>query len=64
MVEHVVQVRHLSLLVCDDRKLEVAARYFVDILDPSAVAVEVVRRETDQLDAALGELWLELCKCS
>lgn len=64
VVQHVVQVCHLSILVADDGEAQVAAGYLVNIFDPAAVAVDGVGRETDQLDAALGKLGLELCECS
>lgn len=37
-----------------------AAGDLVDVLDPSSVGLDCVRREADQLRAALCELWLEL----
>lgn len=60
VVDHVVRERDLALLVTDDGELERRGRQLVDILDPFAVRVNGVGGETDQLDAALGELRLEL----
>ena len=56
MVQHVVQICNLSLLVANDWESQFAARYFVDIPDPSAMRLDCVCRETDQFDAAFGEL--------
>ena len=39
-------------------------RKLVDILDPAAMRFDGVGGETDQLDATLGELRLELCECA
>ncbi len=36
----------------------------IDILDPGIVLVNGIGRETNQLDVALGELWLKLCECA
>lgn len=57
---HVVQVGNLALLVGNDGESDLGAGDLVNVLDPSLVAAERVGRETDQLDAALGELGLEL----
>jgi len=60
VVEHVIEVGNLAYLVGNDGERHFRASNFIDILDPSLVAAEGVGRETDQLDAALGELGLEL----
>ena len=60
LVEHVVQVGNLARGVGDDGELEVDVAELVDVLDPVAVALELVAREPDCLDPALGELGLEL----
>jgi len=59
---HVIEVCDLALLVTNDWEAQLAAGDLIDILDPSSVRVDGVGRETNQLDAALGELWLELCE--
>lgn len=57
---HVVEEGNLAVLVTNDWELQVAPGDLVDVLDPSRVALNGVRRDADQLDAALGELWLQL----
>lgn len=57
---HVVGVGNLALLVTDDGEVQVAAADLVDVLDPAIVAVDGVGRKANELDAALGELGLEL----
>lgn len=59
---HVIGVCDLALLVTNDWEAQLAARDLIDVLDPSSVRLNGVGRETDQLDATLGELWLELCE--
>lgn len=59
---HVVGVGYGALLVADDGKRQLAARDLIDILDPSAVRLDRVGRQSNQLDAALGELGLEFGK--
>lgn len=59
---HVVGQSHLSLFVANDGKLEVGAGDFIDVLDPARVRVDCVGRETNQLDAAFGELGFEFGK--
>jgi hypothetical protein len=60
VVEHVIGVCDLAVLVTDDGEGELAAGDLVDVPDPSSVRLDGVGRESDQLDAALGELGLEL----
>jgi hypothetical protein len=60
VVEHVVGVGDLALLVGDDGELDGAAGDLGDVLDPALVGADGVGREADELDAALGELGLEL----
>ncbi len=59
---HVIGVCDLALLVTNDWEAQLAARDLIDILDPSSVGLDGVGGETDQLDATLGELGLELCE--
>jgi hypothetical protein len=56
---HVVEICDLPLLVADDWERQIAARDVVDILDPSSMALDCVRRQSNELHAALGEFWLE-----
>jgi hypothetical protein len=59
---HVIEVGDLALLVGDDGKSDLGAGDLVNVLDPSLVAAEGVGRQTDQLDATLGELGFKLGK--
>ena len=59
MIQHVIQVRHLPLLIPNDGKTETGAGYFVDVFDPAGVRVDGVGAQTDQLDVALCEFGLE-----
>ena len=61
---HVVGKGNLTALVTNDGESQLAARDLIDILDPSSVRFDRVGRQTDQLDATLGELGLELCECA
>ena len=56
---HVVEICDLPLLVADDWERQIAARDVVDILDPSSMALDCVRRQSNELHATLGEFWLE-----
>jgi len=56
---HVVEVGHLALLVADDGEVDLRPRNLLDVLDPALMAADRVGRETEELDAALGELGLE-----
>lgn len=56
---HVVEIGDLPLLVPDDWKRQIAAGDLVDILDPSSMTLDCVRRQSNELHAALGEFWLE-----
>jgi len=56
---HVVEICDLPLLVPDDWERQIAAGDVVDILDPSSMALDCVRRQSNELHAALGEFWLE-----
>lgn len=62
MIKHVVEEGNLSLLVSNDWELQIAATDVVDILDPAAMALNGVCRQTNQLDTTLCELWLQFCK--
>lgn len=59
---HVVKVGDIACLVANDGELEVCARDFVDVVDPSTVALDCVGGQTNQLDATLCEFRLELGK--
>jgi hypothetical protein len=61
---HIVGICDLSFLITNDREGQFAARDLIDILDRSSVALDGVGvgGQTDQLDAALSELWLKLCE--
>ena len=59
---HVVGEGDLALLVADDREAQPAAGDLVDVLDPAAMALDGVGAQSDELDATLGELGLELWK--
>jgi hypothetical protein len=60
--EHVICICNLAVLVTDDGESELGARDLIDVLDPSSVRLDGVGRQTDQLDATLGELRLKLCE--
>lgn len=62
MYLHVVGEGDLALLVANDGKVDVAAGDLGNVLDPAVVGLDGVGREANQLDAALGELGLELGK--
>lgn len=62
MIQHIVQICHLSLLVANDWEFQAGARDFINILDPSPMAVDRVGRETDQLDTTLGKFRFQFCK--
>lgn len=59
---HIIQVGDLALLVGNDGEGNLGAGDLVDVLDPVTVTADGVGRQADQLDAALGELGLELGK--
>ena len=59
VVEHVVEIGHFALLVANDGELELRPADLVDVLDPSAVRLDGVGRQTDQLDIAPCELGLQ-----
>lgn len=58
LVEHIIEQCDLSLLVAYDWKLELGATDLIDILDPTAMTLDGVGREANELHAALGELGL------
>ena len=60
VVQHVVGEGNLPLLVADDRESQLTARDLVDVLYPTAMALNSVGAQSDELDVALGELGLEL----
>lgn len=57
---HVVGKSDLPLLVANDGEAQLGAGDLIDVLDPAAVALDSVCAQTDELDAPLGELGLEL----
>ena len=57
---HVVGKSDLPLLVTNDGEAQLGAGDLIDVLDPAAVALNSVCAQTDELDAPLGELRLEL----
>ena len=59
---HVVRIGNLAVLITNDWESQFTARDLIDVLDPTSVRLNGVGRETDQLDATLGELRLELCE--
>merc|ERR1712225_26736 len=64
VVDHVVLQGNLSVLVSNDREVQVAATDLVDVLDPVSMAVNGVGGKTDQLDTSLGELGFQFCESS
>jgi len=64
VVNHVISVRDLSILVTDDGEFEVGSRDLINVLDPLAVGLNSVRRQTDEFDSTLGKLRLELSECT
>ena len=62
VVNHIVGKSNLALLVANDRELQLGAGDLIDVLDPALMAVDGVGRETNELCATLGELWLEFCE--
>lgn len=64
VVQHVIGVCDLPLLVANDGKPQVGVGELIDILDPPAVRLNGVCGKTNQLDATLGELRLELRECA
>lgn len=61
---HVIFERYLALLVANNGKAKGAAIDLVDVLDPTTMALDGIRRQADELDAALAKLGLELGKGS
>jgi hypothetical protein len=59
---HVIEICHLSLFITNDGESQLAARNFINILDPSPVGLDGVGRKTNQLHTTLGELGLKLCE--
>lgn len=59
---HVVEQGNLALLVANDGESDMAASDLLDVVDPALVGVDGVGRQADELDAALGELGLQLGK--
>ena len=59
MIQHIIQIRHLPLLVADNGETETGAGDFVNVFDPAGVRIDGVGAQADQLDVALGEFGLE-----
>lgn len=55
---HVIGERNLAVLVADDWEAQRGAGDLVDIVDPSAVRLNGIGGQTNQLDAALPEFGL------
>ena len=53
MVQHIIQKRHLALLVPDDREAQLGVADLVDVFDPAAVGVDGVGGQADELGVAL-----------
>lgn len=64
MVQHVIFQRNLSVLVSNDGECQAAAADLIDVLDPVAMAVDGVGRQSNQLDASFCELGLQFRKCA
>ena len=64
MIQHVVCQRDLTSLVANDGELQGGVGELVDILDPLMVVIDVVGRQTNQLDASFGKLGFQLCERS
>ena len=62
VVQHIVQIRYLPFLITNDWEFELAPRDLVNVRNPTAMAVDGVGRETDQLDTTFGKLWFKLCE--
>jgi len=60
VVQHVVEVSDLAVLVADDGEAQLAAGNLIDVLDPAFVGLDRVGGQTDELDAPLCKLGLEL----
>ena len=63
LVDHVVKKRHLAVCIGDDRELQVRLRDVVNVLNPLAMAVEIIGAQPDHLDTSLLELILQLREC-
>lgn len=62
VVKHIVEVGDLTGLVTDNGKAEAGAGDFVNVFDPTAMALNGVGGETDELSTALSEFRLEFSK--
>ena len=60
IIQHIIGQSHLSLLISNDGELQIATADLVDVFDPSAMTLNGVCRQADQLDTPFGELGLEL----
>ena len=58
VVEHVIEQGDLSLLVSNDGETQVTSADLVNVLDPTAMALNSVRRQADQLYATPGKFRL------
>lgn len=59
VIQHVVQGSNLALGVSNDGELEIDIVDFVDVSNPLVMGVQVVGRETNDLDIASIKLVLE-----
>lgn len=59
---HVIEIRHLPLLVANDGKFQLGAGDLINVLDPATMALDGVGGQTNELDASPGELGLKLCE--
>src|SRR6516162_6364400 len=58
--KHAVELRHLEIGVCDDRVIGGETLRLLDVAGPAVMAGERVDGQSDDLDAALVELGLDL----
>lgn len=62
IIQHVICIRNLTRLVGNDRECQFASRNLVNVLDPAAMSLDRVGRQTNQFDSAFCELGLEFGK--
>lgn len=59
MVQHIIEIRHLPLLIPNNRKPQIGVADLVDVADPAAVGIDCVCGEADELDIAFREFGFE-----
>src|SRR5690606_12988794 len=59
-MDQVVEIGDLAIGIGDDREVDRSVLRLVDVVDPLDVRVDRIDGQGDDLDAALGELVLEL----